>query len=437
MIKKFLVLLAVTSVFATTSCTSKNASKDGEVVAEGDAGNGEALESVDGELAADGSEKPADETAASTNTSDQLTEDSLGEPAATNETAKTEPAPAEIPPQAATETPPPAPAETLDQAPTNVTDAPPPAESTAGMTEATEEKPKKNVPLQKIATAPWQVGTVWFNTVYFARPDDTLKSVAKKIYGNTDRVKEMKKGNPTYQSRDLRPGDKVYYNSPHRAEDSSKLITYFEDNGIAPKTYVAKKGDNIRTVSKDLLGYKDAWKEVWASNLVESKGELDEGTELKYWSEAESTQIAANTAPMQEPPPPSAAMDAPPPPPPPTEMAPPPPPDMAQTPPPADLPPPPPPMDTAMAPPPPPPMDAPPPPPPTEMAPPPPPPPMAENENIDSAAAGTTGEMDQDMVLGLALGGVALILIVYMFIRNKKRKQQEFEQAMSETQVGT
>lgn len=429
MIKKLLVLLALVSFFATTSCTSKKSSTEGEVVAEGDAGNGEALENVDGELAADGTEKPAETPA---NTSDQLTEDSLGEPAATNEAATPENSTTEPAPVATEPTPVAPPPESLDQTPTNVTDAPPPAENAAGVTETTEEKPKKNVPLQKVATAPWQVGNVWFNTVYFARPDETLKTVANKIYGNTDRLKELKKGNPTYQSRDLRPGDKVYYNSPNRAEDSSKMLTYFEDNGIAPKTYVAKKGDNIRTVSKELLGYKDAWKEVWASNLVESKGELDEGTELKYWSDAGAeTQVAANTAPVQEPPA-VPAMEAPPPPPPTAEMVPPPPPDMAQNPPPSELPPPPP--MAEMAPPPPPTEMAPPTPPPTEMAPPPPPPPMAANENIEPAAS---GEMDQDMIMGLALGGVALLLIVYMFIRNKKRKQQEFEQAMSETQVGT
>lgn len=421
MFKKFLVLTAVLSVFAITSCTSKKANKDNEVVAaEGDAAtasNGEQLENLDGDTNA---AKPADGTQA-TNTSDQLTEESLGEPAAPNEkvteTAQqtppadpnAQPAPAEqVQPQAAN--PPP---ETLDNAaaaaPTNVTEAPPPETPAAGVTETNnEEKPKKNVPLQKMATAPWKVGSVWFNTVYFARPDDTLKSVSQKIYGNADRVKEMKKGNPSYKSRDLKPGDKVYYNSPNRADDSAKMLTYYEDNGIAPKSYVAKGGDNLRKISKELLGYPEAWKEVWAYNLIESKGDIPEGTEIKYWADG-SGAIASNNATPQTPP--AEAVPAAPPAPPVAEM-----------------PPPPPPMDPVAS--------APPPPPPSEMAPPPPAPHAAAHE-AEHESTGGIGGLDQDMMLALGLGGVALILVVFMFIRNKKKKQQEFEQAMSETQVGT
>ncbi len=409
MIKKLLVLSTILCLIASAGCTSKNAKDEGEqAVSEG----GE-LENVGDANAAspDGLEgsveeaKPADDASLTdqANTSDTLTEDVL-DAAGTNEIAAENTEPAATDPNAALPADNAAPSDTLAGNPTPSLDNPPPVETSSGLTEAippAEEKPKTSVPLQKMATAPWQVGSTWYNTVYFARPGDSLSKISNKIYGDGKHVKELKKGNPTYSSREVQPGDKVYYNSPKRSEDSSKLITYFEDNGIAPKTYVAKTGDNIRKVSKELLGYKNAWKEVWSYNLVESKAEIEEGTEIKYWPD-EATVAAATTAPAE--------MNTPPPPP-----------------------------EAAMAPPPPPPIEPPPPPPEAAMAPPPPPPPpeAAAPHSSDMLAGSPLEGMDQDTMMIIGLVGVGLILMVSMFIRNKKRRQREFEQAMNETQVGT
>lgn len=439
MMKKFLLLLALSGYLVThVGCTSNESKDDStEVAAEGDgASSGGELENVSEE------NKATEEAIAENGTSESLSEDALAEnttaPAETapqdnalaeNTTAPAETAPAEpTPPQ-----------DTLAQSqPAQVTEAPPPVETPASDSSAQSEKPKVSVPLQKVASAPWQVGGKWFNTVYFARPGDSVASISKKIYGSEERSEEIQKANPTYQSRDVKPGDKVYYNSPNRPDDSTKVITYFEDTGMPAKTYTAKSGENIRAVAKKLLGYKEAWKEVWASNSVESKGALDEGTELKYW---ETSDMASSAPPRNEtapstnvaenninnlPPPPDANM----PPPPDMGSTPPPPPDMA-----ANTPPPPPPADM----PPPPDMSAnTPPPPPAEM---PPPPPAAaattENSPTPAAEGMAIAGMDQDMMMALGLGAVGLILVVSIFIRNKKRKQREFEQAMSETQVGT
>ncbi len=439
MTKKLLVLLTTLGLIFSIGCTSKDTSEESDV-ATADEGQ---LESVDGAPSTDGTTASGDGlenglTEESTNTATNSTEPSLSEeplsdPAAPNESTT----------QQATEEPALAdsttPSDTLAANPNTSIDSPPPIETSSGLTESippVEDKPKVSVPLQKMATAPWQVGKTWFNTVYFARPGDSLSAISTKIYGDESRIKELKKGNPTYASRDVKAGDKIYYNSPKRPDDSTKIITYFEDNAIPPKTYIAKSGDNIRSVSKELLGYPNAWKEIWSTNSVESKAEIDEGTELKYWSD-DTAVAAAKTSPPEmttpppppsEPPPPDAAMAPPPPP-----LEPPPMPDTAMAPPPPPLEPPPMP-DTAMAPPPPP-------PPPQEMAPPPPPVDQQQAANPtkqDDMFAGTPLEgMDQDTMMVIGLVGIGLILMVSMIIRNKKRQQREFEQAMNETQVGT
>lgn len=156
----------------------------------------------------------------------------------------------------------------------------------------------KNIPVKKIAEAPYNKNGVLVNTVYLGRQGDTLKSIAAKI-GTTKG--ELLKVNPNL-SNGVKVGDKVYYNSPKRPQDSEKMLTYYEDNGLAPQSYVAQAGDNIRVVSKTLLGDKNSWKEIWATNLVvESKSELPAGTELRYWPDSSTAMPTMAAAPTPAP----------------------------------------------------------------------------------------------------------------------------------------
>jgi hypothetical protein len=302
------------------------------------------------------------------------------------------------------------PAEDLAAGDAATTDAPPadvsaPADSTEN--QGLSEAPAAPVsPLQKMMTAPYKKSGVIVNALYVARKGDTLKDVSQKIYGS-DKTKELKKINPTFARREMKVGDKVYYNSPVRAEDNTSVMTYYEDMGLAPESYVAQAGDNIHTVAKNLLGDANSWKELWATNPdVESKGELLEGTKLRYWSSvpnsaAPAVASAADTAmPSQEAPPPmpdDVAQQAPPPSASGTngsaEMTPPPPPS------------------AEMAPPPPAPMEA---------APPPPPPQVAQQKQ-PPAVVSPLGN-DPDQMMALAAGAVLLLAAITMFIVIRKKR---------------
>lgn len=317
-----------------------------------------------------------------------------------------------------------------------------------GVGSETEEK--KLIPVKKIADAPFNKNGVLVNAVYVARPGDTIESVSQKIYG-ADRAEELYTVNPHFRSRPLKTGSKVYYNSPNRPDDNSRLLTYYEDIGLAPEIYVTKEGDNIRAVSKELLGDDRSWMEVWATNPdVESKGELLAGQQLRYWAATDVPALANNTPP---PAPPEPELD---------DMAPPPTPDeevaMNDLPPPPsepDLPPPPPSEfpdmaqnegmndpnnmnnDMGTAPPPPPPNDmAPPPPPPTAGTvepPPPPPPPPAAPAPSRAAAKAETGQ-DETMMLGI--GAVLLLAAVALFIVRKKKARRQLDfNTSTQTQI--
>lgn len=447
-------LLATLSLVAMiSSCTSKKSGEDLET------GEGDAAAATSGDVNLD----PAAAGAGGSDAiaSDQLGEDTLGGnaapvPATTDlggdsladaPLDTTAPVDLGTPPadSTASATPPAA----VDPTPATITEAPStPAETsiaaapnTTDLDKKEDSAPKKSSSLQKIAAQPWKVGKNWINTVYFARPGDSLESISQNIYGE-NKLAELKKANPSYKSRDVKPGDKVYYSSPKRATDNEKLLTYFEDNGIAAKTYTTVEGDNIRKLSKKLLGYPEAWKEVWASNSVESKSVVDAGVEIKYWDQtpmagAATAKVGTDVATNMQPP---AEMQ--PPPMPPTQAAPPPPVEATA--------PPPPPIEAAAPPPPPPQQELPPPPPPVEAAaPPPPPPPPMDNQPpkppVAAAKTQETGATQEGLIPGVDADtttiGIAAIVgalaLVSLMIMRKKKRQRELEQAINETQVGT
>jgi hypothetical protein len=346
------------------------------------------------------------------------------------------------------------------------------ASETSTVTKTASAKPSAGGSLKKISdTVPYQFGEGWVNTVYIARPKEKLKDISQKIYG-MDKTKELKKINSFLAARSPKGGDKIYYVSPNRPADSMKTISFYEDTGMIAETYIAKKGDNLKKVSKELLGYSDAYKEVWTTNPVASKTALAEGEALRYWkantSVAPTTTVADNTAsfptgggaqvidsanqlPSQPiaqemtPPPPPAPTELPPPatelpPPPPADMAPP-ADQLAQNAPPAttDLPPPPPPpADTisvgetdAAA------MTPPPPPPPTEdlAAAPVEPKKKMVTPNMEEEASSEGMNSDTTTMLG----GVVVLcsLLAFALIRRNKKKKEIEMASMSETNVGT
>ncbi len=155
-------------------------------------------------------------------------------------------------------------------------------------------------PLMKVKDSAFTgPGGATLNRVYIARPKDTTKSISQKVYGAPSHTKELVKWNPVLK-RGVRSGDKVYYSSAANPSDG-KMMNYYEEAGVSPMTYVSKDGDNLRTVSKSLLGFNDAWKEVWVTNpSVESKGKIPAGLTLSYWpasGTAAPVQTMATTAP--------------------------------------------------------------------------------------------------------------------------------------------
>ncbi|MFN7454270.1 MAG: hypothetical protein ACK5RO_06375 [Pseudobdellovibrionaceae bacterium] len=440
--KKLLLLLVLsTCVWHLSGCTSKDAQDDTEIAVDDSAAIDGELEKVDGgEVASDStSEGFLDE---------QLPADALGETVPPAEVATEapvdpaadpglEPVP-EVSAEPTTEVAAVDPGQSIasDMAPpmdapvdaTPVETAPVMDSTVVASTESLEPKPAP-APLRKIDTTP-RIGASGelLNSVYIARPGDNFRKIASLIYGDKTKWKALRDNNPSISS--VKPGNKIYYNSPVRPQDDTKVLTYYEDQGMVPEVYMAQEGDDLKKVSKNLLGYDRAWQEIWSTNPVESKGSLTAGTEIRYWKSAPampsatSTEVAGNAIPKMDNSMAPPDMDLPLPPPP-QPM------DMAQATPDMDLPPPPPaqPMDMAQATPA---MDLPPPPPAEALnPPPPPPPPVAKKAPKESPAA------DGDMMTALGAGAVIAGGLALILILRKRRQKKEMENAFNDTQVGT
>lgn len=316
----------------------------------------------------------------------------------------------------------PPPADAMDSGP--APDAPPPLGAESDMPVAAAG-PKAS--LKKVKDTPFKSNGRILNTVYVARKGDTTAKVAEKVFGDKTRKKELVADNSMLGGgRGVKEGDKIYYNSPRRPDDTTTMMTYYEDNGVPAQSYVAKDGDDLKKVAKEILGSKDGWKELWVTNPnLESKGALSGGTEIRYWTAApENVAVAPPPVapPADQPPPPALGTTAPPPP------------DLNNMPPPSDsLPPPPPPPPTqdmnAMPPPPPPPPDvnqaA------TEFPPPPPPPGMGKKPG-----AGPEAFLFADQETTMALGAGAIILLsVLMVVVHRIKKGRAQRMRLGQTQV--
>ena len=465
MFRKYVIItLAAVFFLGTTSCTSNKATDD--------SATSDASVSDDGLETADATENNSDLDTADSSAVADIGDDSLAPDAAADQgdqalADNSQPAVApddlsEAPPPAAPEATPDAatpPSElaandqtfspdadaSADSTPTPDTETaasePPPPEPAvpepAAMGSIDDSKPAQ-ASLQKIKSQPYKQGKTLVNAIYIARKGDTPETISQKVFGTDGKVKELCHVNSYNCSRPTKVGDKFYYNSPQRPNDETVMKTFYEDAGIQPQTYTAQAGDDIRKVGKELLGDSRSWMEIWATNDVESKHGLDEGTQLKYWpnSDAPAAPALAQTEKMGEgAPPPDQEQAENTPPPPPVDQPPqvdasqaaaehlpandlPPVPDQAQNQNPQAA------APGTFEPPPPPP----PPPPDNNMA--------AQQQNPDAGMPGAAGE-GQDQTMALGVGAVLLLAAAALFIsiRKKRQKRQIDFNTSTQTQI--
>lgn len=289
---------------------------------------------------------------------------------------------------------------------------------------------KVNIPLTKIESTPFRRGGFLLNAVYVGRPDDDYKRIAQKIYGDSSKASDLKAMNPGVTKP--RVGTKIYYNSPNRPNDEVALKFYYEDIGIQPQVFVSQRDESLRPKSKELLGFDNAWKEIWSTNVsLADKFNLPAGTEVYYWPESEvaAAPVLASSAPESSQMPslpvesevvtPESMLESPAPELPQDSLA------MNDMPPPMPEP-------EFTPPPPPPPVEA------FTPPPPPPPPPAFEPPPAQMAEVEEVGEGQDDMMMILGAIGILSAGLAALIVIRKRKQQRELMAmaAMDSTHVG-
>lgn len=168
-----------------------------------------------------------------------------------------------------------------------------------------EKAAKDVVPISKVRREPFvsKAGRL-MNTVYIARPGDDGGTISQKIFDKD--MKAMLEEDNEDMRRGVNVGDKIYYNSPNRPDDKKEMLVYYEDKKLPVQYYTTKAEDNIQKIGREVLGYDDAWKEVWATNdSLHSQALLPAGLKIRYWSGNEMAEpppeapIMAATDPME------------------------------------------------------------------------------------------------------------------------------------------
>ena len=160
---------------------------------------------------------------------------------------------------------------------------------------------KKWISYKRIKSQPYQVGDFLVNAVYIARQKESIQSISNKIF-SSNQVSQLYSINPHLKARSVKVGDKIYYQSPVRPQDSSQLLFYFEDNGIQPEYHQIQAGQNIRKVASQLLGHANSWKEIWATNSnLDSKGIVNDSITIRYWPKGVSALPPSVSEPTPEP----------------------------------------------------------------------------------------------------------------------------------------
>ena len=168
--------------------------------------------------------------------------------------------------------------------------------------------PSVNIPYQKIKQTPYNTNGFLVNAVYIARPGETLSSISSKIFGS-ENVQHLQVINPHLKAREVKVGDKIYYSSPNRPQDSNRLLFYFEDVGANPSYFNVPAGSNIRKVATELLGHAQSWKEIYATNPdLQTKWGVESEITVRYWSE-DSAGTGSPAQPEPEPEPEEPTLD--------------------------------------------------------------------------------------------------------------------------------
>jgi hypothetical protein len=115
-----------------------------------------------------------------------------------------------------------------------------------------------------VAGTPMDVGMPEAGTKmsYIVRKGDTLSGIAKNIYNDMKRWKELAQWSSFENPDRIYPGDVVYYQL-----DTQSLPFAKEYENLPKNEFIVQKASSLKEVAQIVLGSSDRWKEIWRFNF--------------------------------------------------------------------------------------------------------------------------------------------------------------------------
>ncbi|MEZ4742892.1 MAG: LysM peptidoglycan-binding domain-containing protein [Bdellovibrionota bacterium] len=96
---------------------------------------------------------------------------------------------------------------------------------------------------------------------YVIRSGDTLAKVSSKIYGTSERWREIATLSGLDNPNTIYPGDVIYYQLTQEAVAFAQAYT-----NVARQEIVVQQGDTLATISRRAFGSDKFWKSIWREN---------------------------------------------------------------------------------------------------------------------------------------------------------------------------
>lgn len=143
-------------------------------------------------------------------------------------------------------------------------------------------------------------GNASLNRFYFLRKGDTPASVAKLLYGNAVRAKDLREWN----SGTWRPGKGVYYASPFQPDDT-EMRSFYQERQVPADTYTVKRGEWLSKIATQKLGHPASWKEIAIVNGLSGANDIKRNKRLAIYPRNLKPYMFSTQepAPIEAPPP--------------------------------------------------------------------------------------------------------------------------------------
>lgn len=140
-----------------------------------------------------------------------------------------------------------------------------------------------------------EIGT---RLAYYVMSGDSLSKIAKKIYKNMSKWKNLAKLNSIANPHRIYAGDVIYY---ELSFESIEFAKSYENSAF--DYLIVKKGDSLSNISKRLFGTGDNWRVLWKENptiknpdrlFISQKVSFKEYDTLRYLKKSFHNQVNAH-----------------------------------------------------------------------------------------------------------------------------------------------